>query len=113
MTLEKQVEPFMVHHHENNSSVTLNVGDYKAEIFAERADEGFEGSGYDWASLAAVFLAEKMPALEGDIRFDPEGSMFCAYSKNKDALEKFAVAFHSMCENEAQMRELFSRAELD
>ncbi|SFP52132.1 immunity 51 family protein [Variovorax sp. 770b2] len=113
MKFEPQIEPFWIHHHEDNTSVTLSVGGYKDAIFAERADEGFEGSGYDWASLAAVFIAEKMPAIEADIRFDPEAGMFCAYSKNREAVEKFAVAFHAMCEDEAQMRELFTRAVLD
>ena len=35
-----------------SASVFLNVGEYLQEIFDTREDEGFEGSGYDWRSLA-------------------------------------------------------------
>ena len=53
-------------------------GEYRQEVFDTREEEGFEGNGYDWASLALVFLEEKMPELSDTIDFDPEGSMFCA-----------------------------------
>ena len=44
---------------------------------------------------------------------DSEAGMFCTRSDNKKALEKFAAAFHTACENETEMRDFFSRAELD
>ncbi|PUV24565.1 Imm51 family immunity protein [Sphingobacterium athyrii] len=44
-------------------SVCLNVGEYKIEIFQPREEEGFEGNGYDWSSLANVFLEEQIPEL--------------------------------------------------
>ena len=90
-----------------------DVGGYKQHIFDERADDGFEGGGYDWQSLAVVFLSERLPRLKDKIEMDSEGSMFCVYSQDRKALEDFAIAFHMVCENEAEMRDLFSRAELD
>lgn len=36
-------------------------GEYRQEVFDTREEEGFEGNGYDWTSLALVFLEEKMP----------------------------------------------------
>lgn len=48
-------------------------------------------NGYVWVSLALVFLEEKMPELSDAIDFDPEGSMFCAYSSKVDALARFAL----------------------
>ncbi|WP_316245752.1 Imm51 family immunity protein [Paenibacillus senegalimassiliensis] len=108
------IAPFkLVDQGERGMSVILPVGSYLTELFASRADEGFEGSGYDWTSLAFVYLAEQMPDLEGIVRFDPEGSMFCAYSSDREALKAFAVGFKQACENEALIRDLFSRAELD
>jgi tetratricopeptide (TPR) repeat protein len=108
------VKPFIiVEQAHGGKSVILNVGSYKAELFAERAEEGFEGNGYDWSSLAAVFLEETMPALAGIIRFDPEADMFCAYSDNGEAVAAFAAGFKQACENDALIRDLFSRAELD
>ncbi|RKN86383.1 Imm51 family immunity protein [Paenibacillus ginsengarvi] len=108
------LEPFqLVEHESGRMSVILNVGTYKEGIFQERADEGFEGSGYDWGSLAAVFLAERMPQLASLVHFDPEGSMFCAYADDREALQSFAIAFKEACEDDAVIRDLFSRAELD
>ncbi len=112
--LEERLKPFMLVDHQGKSwSVILNAGIYKAELFALREDEGFEGNGYDWASLASVFLEEQMPELAGIVRFDPEADMFCAYSGNKEALEAFAAGFKTACDNDALIQDLFSRAELD
>nr|WP_280114372.1 immunity 51 family protein [Paenibacillus camerounensis] len=94
-------------------SVILVVGSYKHELFAARADEGFEGNGYDWASLASVFLEERMPQLLELVHFDPEADMFCAYSSDRAALQDFILGFKQACENEQLIHDLFSRAELD
>ncbi|WP_394355245.1 Imm51 family immunity protein [Hymenobacter montanus] len=47
------------------------------------------------------------------VDFDPEGSMFCAYSSDADALKKFIIYFKQACENNEQIQDLFSRAEVD
>jgi hypothetical protein len=99
--------------HKKSVSVCLNVGKYKTEIFETREDEGFEGNGYDWASLAQVFLEEQKPEFINIIKFDPEGSMFCAYSSDADALKTFIMAFKEALENKTLILDLFSRAELD
>jgi len=112
--LTEKVKPFQIVEHDNgNLSVILDIGTYKNEVFQTRADEGFEGNGYDWSSLAAVFLEERMPHLTGIIHFDPEASMFCAYSDNREALQSFVIGFKEACEDDAVIRDLFSRAELD
>lgn len=110
----EQLKPFILVEQDNGGmSVILNAGSYKAELFQIREDEGFEGSGYDWASLATVFLEEKMPELADSIHFDPEADMFCAYSSNREAVQSFAAGFKAACEDDALIRDLFSRAELD
>ena len=58
---EEQIKPFFWVEHESTVSVCLNVGEYKTEIFQSREDEGFEGNGYDWESLARVFIEEQEP----------------------------------------------------
>ena len=113
MDFKEQIKPFGWAEHDSSVSLLLDVGEYKAEVFEARADEGFEGGGYDWESLARVFLNEKMPALAGEIHFDSEGSMFCAYSENAEALKAFALGFKAACEDDKLIRDLFSRAELD
>ncbi|OKP98707.1 Imm51 family immunity protein [Paenibacillus sp. P46E] len=108
------VAPFILVEQANGGmSVILSVGTYLADLFDTRADEGFEGNGYDWASLAAVFLEEHMPELADIVHFDPEADMFCAYSGNREAILGFAAGFKQACEDEVLIRDLFSRAELD
>ncbi|MNO20809.1 SMI1 / KNR4 family protein [compost metagenome] len=108
------VAPFILVEQENGGmSVILNVGTYLADLFGTRADEGFEGNGYDWASLAAVYLEEHMPELADTVHFDPEADMFCAYSGNRESILSFAAGFKKACGDEALIRDLFSRAGLD
>jgi uncharacterized protein YjiK len=110
---EKVITLFFWVEHDKSVSVCLNVGDYKTEIFETREEEGFEGNGYDWASLAQVFLEEKKPEFINIVKFDPEGSMFCAYSSDADALKAFIISFKEACEDKTLILDLFSRAELD
>ena len=56
---ERTIEPFFWVDHDESASVCLNVGEYLQDVFDGRADDGFEGNGYDRASLAQVFLNEK------------------------------------------------------
>ncbi|WP_289661934.1 immunity 51 family protein [Flavobacterium panacagri] len=109
----ESIKPFFWVEHGKSVSVCLNVGQYKIEIFQSREEEGFEGNGYDWGSLATVFLEEQKPELREVVKLDPEGSMFCAYSSDADALKKFILSFKEACENDSLIRDLFSRAELD
>lgn len=111
--LQEKIKPFFWVEHNNLYSVCLTVGEYLQEVFDTREDEGFEGNGYDWGSLAQVFLNEKCPELQEKIDFDPEGSMFVAYSENKEALIDFISKFKEACENREEILDLFSRAELD
>ncbi|MDR2498569.1 MAG: immunity 51 family protein [Tannerellaceae bacterium] len=113
MNFKEQIKPFFWVENKGSVSLCLNVGTYKNEIFEARYDEGFEGNGYDWASLAIVFLEEQMPQLANDIEFDPEADMFCAYSDNADALRQFAISFKEACEDDELIADLFSRADLD
>lgn len=114
MKFTEKITPFRWNDFEKGkSSVCLNVGEYKNHIFLTREDEGFEGSGYDWASLAKVFLSERLPELQYSIKFDPEGSMFCAYSDKYEDLQKFILTFKNICENDEVIIDILSRAELD
>ena len=112
-TFKQEIAPFFWVAHNESASVCLDVGSYLQDVFDTRADEGFEGSGYDWSSLAQVFLNEKCEGLKDKVDFDPEGSMFCAYAKDKEALADFIRQFKQACEDKALILDLFSRAELD
>lgn len=63
--VNKKISPFkFLVHDEETQSVRGSLiyypgGEYRQEVFDTREDEGFEGNGYDWASLALIFLEEK------------------------------------------------------
>lgn len=109
----QEIAPFVWVEHDASVSVCLEAGGYLQEVFDTRADDGFIGNGYDWESLAIVFLSEKCPDLKGKINFDPEAGMFCAYSNDKEALVAFIRRFKAACEDKLLILDLFSRAELD
>ncbi len=110
---ENEIAPFFWAGNSKGASVCLNVGGYLQELFDTRADEGFIGNGYDWGSLAQVFLDEKCAKLQGKISFDPEADLFCAYSEDSEALADFILRFRKACGDKALISDLFSRAELD
>lgn len=108
------ITPFTWVEQSTSVSVCLCVeGGYLQEVFDTRAEEGFIGNGYDWGSLAQVFLDEKCPDLQEKISFDPEADMFCAYSEDRDALAEFIWQFKNVCGDKTMILDLFSRAELD
>jgi len=111
MDITDQITPFSwIEHDDESASVTLYTSHkYKKELFKTRKKEGFDGSGYDWESLAQVFIQEKAPDLQHVIKFDPEQLMFCAYSSDVVALKRFAIMFKNVCENEELVKDIFSR----
>lgn len=111
--LEKKLEPFFGIEYKGAVALYLSAGSFKKEIFDSRKDEGFKGNGYDWGSLAQVFLNEKMPELKDEIYLDLEAEMFSAYSQNVMALQKFALGFRAMCDDDEMMSNLFSQVEID
>lgn len=116
MTIDFDITPFSWINSDTSVSVIMNdVGSYQQDIFDSRADEGFEGGGYDWQSLAVVFLEEKLPHLQDKVNFDSESSMFCAYAnkENQSALQEFIVAFKQALDDKPLILDIFSRAELD
>ena len=110
---EQAIKPFSWVAHGKSFSVCLSDLDYQSHIFATRADEGFEGCGYDWGSLASTFLEIQLPELENIVKFDPEGSMFVAYSTDEESLKKFITEFKKACENTELILKIFAHAELD
>lgn len=111
--LEQQIRPFFWVRQAEGASVCLEAGEYLQSLFETRAEEGFLGNGYDWASLAQVFLQERLPQLQERIEFDPEAGMFSAYSSDTDALRTFILDFQAACQDQALIADLFSRAEVD
>ncbi|AMK75173.1 MULTISPECIES: Imm51 family immunity protein [Methylomonas] len=84
----------------------------KFHLFEERADEGWNGNGYDWNSIAQVIVAEQLSDLQDELDFDPEAGMFSAQG-SRFALERLGKAMSLAFHNEEVLRDLLSRAELD
>ncbi len=111
---ETEIKPFCWVKLSTGASVCLTVGEeYLQDIFDARADDGFIGNGYDWASLAHAFLNEKCPELREKITFDPEADMFCANSEDKETLANFILLFKKACEDKTLISDIFSRTEWD
>lgn len=87
--------------------------DYKQNVFDTRKEEGFIGNGYDWNSLAIVFLEEKMPELVDILSFDSDEGLFSIGSEEVEAVKRFALGFKAMCDDDTEMTDLISRGILD
>ena len=114
--INKQLEPFkLMVFDEGTEDVWATLvlwlnEDYKQNVFDTRQEEGFVGNGYDWNSLATVFIEEELMEV---LSFDSEAGLFSIGSEEVEAVKKFALGFKAMCDDESEMTDLFSRAILD
>ena len=69
-------------------SLLLTTFDPADEVF-ERYE--LEGGGYAWEAVARHVIEHDASDLEDRVGFDPEGSMFCAYGDDRDALSQLGV----------------------
>ena len=109
---QEQIAPFSFTKLEDSYMLQLQAGEYLMDVFATREEEGFLGNGYDWESLAMVFLEEVFDGDPEEFEFDSEADTFVVYSDHGEALADFAAAFKEACEDREQILDLFSRAEL-
>lgn len=67
----------LVEYDGGNASLCLN-GESKSFLIYDLM-RNFEWNGYDWNSLALVFLEEKLPDLKDVVNFDSQAGLFYAY----------------------------------
>jgi hypothetical protein len=48
--------------------------------------QGLMGGGYTWHAIVEAMIRKKDAALNAELDYDPEGSMFCVRSSNQNAL---------------------------
>lgn len=80
-------------------SVFLDTLLYKKELFMKRTDDGIMGSGYDWEKVASILRQEAGADFAGEIYFDSESDLFCAYADNSELLMRFVSKLKEACEN--------------
>ncbi|MBQ7990232.1 MAG: hypothetical protein IJ080_07715 [Oscillospiraceae bacterium] len=106
------IEPFYIVEEEGFALCLETDGTFHPELFALRADEGFEGNGYDVEAVAVQYLNECAPYLIRDIIFDSEAGMFVAMSEEREPLEDLAEGLCELFADEEKAKDLFSRAEI-
>ena len=88
-------------------SLMLTAFDQWATTFEEM---GQEGGGYGWHGVADALVRLKAPKLKKKLDFDPEGSMFVAFGKDRDALTQLANLMLEAMGDPAILREAIGKA---
>lgn len=89
-----ELDPFkLVETSAGNFSLLLSTFSPADRVFEKH---GMEGGGYSWEGVARHVI--ERDELDGRVKMDPEGSMFCAYGTDREALvelgEQLAALFH-------------------
>ena len=91
--LKNKLKPFFWVEHDNSVSLCHSVSGFKDEIFESRVDDGFEGNGYDWGSLAQVFLDEVVPEIKKKSALTPKAACFAPIPKMQTLCKNSPWAF--------------------
>ena len=82
---------------------TTNVDELIMEL-------GHEPNGYFWEGVAQFLIKTEAPSLEARLSFDPEGGMFCAYARERTALEELGNLMNAVATDGNRMRTLIQTA---
>jgi hypothetical protein len=104
--------PFILWSEEARSTLILSDRDMVARTHIFEEKSGWLGSGYDWTSIARVVVGERLPDLGDDLMFHPEAGMFVA-SGSIDAVRRLGEEMKKVFDDEASIRDILCRAELD
>lgn len=109
---ENPFAPCVLHDHEGSFSLTFAAFDANgADTVFEEA--GFDGGGYGWEGVVRALVQMKAPKLKKKLSYDPEASMFCAVSKDRDALVQVADLIRNAVGDSALLREAIANADPD
>jgi hypothetical protein len=90
-------------------SLLLDAGTTNVDNLVQEL--GHEPNGYFWEGVAQFLVGTDAPALEGTFDYDAEGGMFCAYSKDRPALEQLGTLVAAVANDGNRMRRLLAAAE--
>src|SRR5262249_12980086 len=89
-------------------SLLLTDFDRTAATFEEM---GQEGGGYGWHGVVEALVRMRAPKLKRKVRYDPEASMFVAYSKDREALKQVAALIRDAIAQPALLKEAIAKAD--
>ncbi|GLX04596.1 Imm51 family immunity protein [Microbispora sp. NBRC 16548] len=92
-------------------SLLLDAGTTQVDDAIEEL--GHTPNGYFWEGVAQLLVSTEAPALEGRFSYDPEGGMFCAYGRDRGALEELGTLMAAIATDADRMRRLVAAAEAD
>lgn len=105
--------PCQFHQHDDGTcSLTFTAFDTNgADSVFEAA--GYDGGGYGWEGVVRALVQSHSPKLKKKLRYDPEASMFCVVSKDREALVQVAALIRTAVSDPAVLREAISNADPD
>jgi len=109
---ENPFAPCVLHEHDDSFSLTFTQFDTNgADAVFEEA--GYDGGGYAWEGVVRALVQMKAPKLKKKLSYDLEASMFCAVSKDRDALVQVAELIRTAVADPALLREAIANADPD
>ncbi|WP_026412733.1 Imm51 family immunity protein [Actinomadura oligospora] len=90
-------------------SLLLNAGTTQVDALVEQ--HGHEPNGYFWEGVARFLVTTEAPSLEGRFSYDPEAGMFCAYGRDRPALEELATLLAPTTTTPTRMTTLLKAAQ--
>lgn len=104
--------PCRFHEHEHSFSLTFDAFDTNgADAVFEEA--GFDGGGYAWEGVVRALVQMHAPKLKKKLSYDPEASMFCVVSKDREALGHVAALIQLVLADPALLRDAITHADPD
>lgn len=107
MPTEDEFAPLQLIASDESFSLMLTTFDPWAATF-EELDR--EGGGYGWHGVADALVRLKAPKLKNKISFDPEGSMFVAFGKDRAALVELAALLREAMADPAVLKDAIRKA---
>jgi len=82
----------LVEHDDGKFSVVYSKFPSSPDLEAVYDQRGLQGGGYTWHGFVVYLMKQHAPQALDAVEFDPEGSMFCAVSKDLTALQAVSAA---------------------
>ena len=100
----------LVGHDDGSYSLCFDDFGTSEDIMVTR---GLEGGGYTWHAVVESLVRLHAPSIADRVGYDPEASMFAAYSDDREALLTIAQLIRRAIADEAVLLEAIDNADED